>query len=190
MRNPIDEIDEAKMRLIIPGTLLSIGLLFNNTGKHGLHNGAGMVISSIVLGAHCAELLLKYKLQREGKDVYKDHELYDLFELLDENSKNEIRAEFRVLSSQYPKLPKPIWSEVDIVFKEMNKASMTFRYAVEGVQYQTESTSGSKHGSPFYIFLAAMSIANTTSVLEPLDLVDIKKDVENDIIHTIGKLPD
>ena len=190
MRRPIDEIDEAKMRLIIPGTLLSIGLLFNDRSKHDLRNQAGMVISSIVLGAHCAELLLKYKLQQEGKDVYKDHELYDLFELLDENSKNEIRKEFRGLLSKYPKLLKPIWSEVDIVFKEMNEASMTFRYAVEGVQCKTEPTSDSKHGSPFYIFLAAMSIANTTSVLEPVDLVDTMKDVENDIIHTIGKLPD
>ena len=47
--------------------------------------------AAIIISAQCAELLLKYKIEREGFAIEPTHDLYHLYETLKEESKATIQ---------------------------------------------------------------------------------------------------
>ena len=123
-------IDESKMIAVIPGMLKSAKKLIEFGRSHDITSDivfGNMVLSTMII-ALCAELLLKYKIQREGKDIEKDHNLYKLFNTLEDESKAEIQKIFDEETSTMT-LPNS-WDSVESIFQKAQNAFVHWRYVV------------------------------------------------------------
>ena len=96
--------DEKILAQILPGMLKSADelLKFGNTIKDNdnlIAYDFGNIVSTTMIAAQCSELLLKYKLQLEGKQIEPIHELYELFTSLSKESQKEIENIFQTKKS-------------------------------------------------------------------------------------------
>ena len=111
---------------VLPGMLQSVrDLIILSTSERRNFNW-GFVTSAIILGGHAGELLLKYKLEREGKSFEETHDLYKLYQQLEEESKDAIQREFDGLLSEADKSADSIpigWHSAESVIKKRTPRS-------------------------------------------------------------------
>ena len=113
----------------------------------------GILSSSLILLGHTTELLLKLKLQLDGREIQSIHNLHTLFNDLSENSKHQIVAEYKRLKDRkHPSDAK--WTHIDTLFKTHPKYHVDWRYVVQ--------TNTGKLNAPYpFLRIAAESIHNT-----------------------------
>ena len=153
-------IDETRLATVIPGMLLSAKTLieFGEKEKDSADLSLGNMISTIMVTAQCAELLLKYKLEQEGRSFKKNtHDLYNLYKPLSEESKVEIQKHFNQESSTMT-LPNG-WDSPESVFLKARNALVFWRYVVN----RTNRT-GLTTIYPHVLYIAAVSVYRTTPI--------------------------
>ena len=124
----------------------------------------GIAISGAVLCAHTAELLLKYKLDQEGKTFKQIHDLHKLYLLLSNESKEEIQKEFDELVSQALLPPNGLptgWDSAEGVFKSACCISTEWRYVIEKNPKSRKSPVFSLDS----LYTAVLSVLRTTTIL-------------------------
>ena len=166
-RNKQDQltINEKYAGLLLPGMLMSVKRLieFGSSEWKTEDSGAfvpGIITSAAILGGHCAELLLKYKIGQEGLYIRKTHDLYDLYKTLNNESKAAIQKEFDELKLESEISLRDGWDSAESVFRKARKASFDFRYVVE----LNESTDKSIDCDHRALYIAAVSVYKTTSL--------------------------
>ena len=148
-------INEDNLAKVVPGMLNAARTLINL--NEGVKNVFGNIISTVLITAQCVELLLKYKIQQEGKMIEKTHKLYDLFKSLNKDTRTEIQNNFdRIMSTEKETLPVG-WDDAESVFQKANNALVHWRY-VATVHEGTHTI----HTIPLYI--AALSVYETTRI--------------------------
>ena len=153
--------NENMCRTVFPGMVDSIRTLIEySTTERGGNFHAGYINSAVILSAHIAELLLKYKIEREGKSFKKTHDLHELYTKLQVESKNQIQSEFDILVSEAnisaSDLP-PSWDSVGAVFFSAKNVSKG-----NGWRYLVEMNSGARDVHPWMLYTAVRSVFNTT----------------------------
>ena len=155
-------IDEIRFAQVIPGMLKSAEELFNffdiidDEGKVD-ELFLGNIVSTTMISALCCELLLKYKLQLEGKPIEKTHELCKLFRSLSNESQKEIEKEFQAeISTISDSIPCDGWETVESIFKIANDAFVKWRYIVT-----INANDRGISTFPYRLHTAALSIYNT-----------------------------
>ena len=112
----------------------------------------GIMGSFLILLGHTTELLLKLKIQLDGRKIHTIHNLHTLFNDLNEDSKHQIEAEYRRLKDR--KFPRDTtWISVDLLFTSHPEYHVTWRYVAE-------KTGKLDTAYPF-LRIAAESIYNT-----------------------------
>ena len=113
----------------------------------------GIIGSFLILLGHTTELLLKFKIQLDGSEIQRTHNLCTLFNKLSDNSKKQIESEYKRLKDRkHPSDTK--WNSVETLFKSHPKYHVDWRYVVQ--------TNTGKLNAPFaFLRLAAESIMNT-----------------------------
>ncbi|MDE0635323.1 MAG: hypothetical protein OXI43_05640 [Candidatus Poribacteria bacterium] len=123
-------IDEILLSGTIPGMLISaksLIILDDNNSKANQHTyHAGSAISIAMIVCHSAELLLKYKIQSEGKVVKKGHNLYRYFDILEAKSISEIEKIFKNETPQ--DILRPGLTDVKSIFIDHQNAFNEWRY--------------------------------------------------------------
>ena len=163
-------INDNRFLGILPGMLASAETLvikIQSEQEEGVPTEAtfGVMASASIMSAHCAELLLKYKIQQEGKTITKTHDLLKLFNRLNADSQASIETEFDKAISPPGTMPDG-WDSAKSVFKKTRDASVAWRYAVESRRRITLTF-------PLMIYAAALSVKNaianqlTESMREP-----------------------
>ena len=144
-------INETKLVAVVPGMLISAKTLIELGNSYEITSDlfAGNTVSSTMIVAQCAELLLKYKIQQEGKNIEKTHNLYNLFNTLKDESKTEIQRIFEGDTSTND-LPKG-WDSVESIFQKAQNAFIHWRYVVS-------STEGKESILPGPLYTAALSV--------------------------------
>ena len=149
-------------RATYPGMVDSIRTLveYIATAQDGKFR-LGYINSAIILGAHAAELLLKYKIEREGESFKKNHNLHELYAKLQVESKTQIQREFDILLSEVNKsasdLP-PNWNSVGAIFNSARKFSIGWRYLAE----QNDDI---RDVHPWALSTAVLSVFRTTPLI-------------------------
>ncbi len=115
----------------------------------------GIQTSAILLTTHGAEIAIKTLIAQtdpgaDPKGKRGTHGLHTLFERLDQDVQDEVRAEFAAIQAQWASW----WSEhdIDVVFATADTAFVDWRYAME-----PKTVSG---GIPKGVFLAAFAVWN------------------------------
>ena len=153
-------IDEIRFAQVIPGMLKSAEELikFNDIIEDELF--LGNIVSTTMITALCSELLLKYKLQLEGKPIEKTHELSKLFKSLSEDSQKDIEKEFQAyISDLSDTIPSDGWETVESIFEITNDAFVFWRYIVT-----IDTNDKGRYIFPYRLYVAAMSIYNTIPI--------------------------
>lgn len=113
----------------------------------------GIIGSFLTLMGHTTELLLKFKLQLDGHKIPRKHNLYVLFNRLNENSKKDIESRYKLLKNrQHPADTQ--WTSVDSLFQSHPEYYTDWRYVVE-------SNSDELNAPIPFLRLAAQSIYDT-----------------------------
>ena len=113
----------------------------------------GILGSFLFLLGHTTELLLKFKLQLDGREIPRKHDLYVLFNRLNENSKKDIASRYKMLKDrQHPSDTQ--WTSVDSLLKSHPEYHTDWRYVVE-------SNDGTLNAAYPFLRLAAQSIYDT-----------------------------
>ena len=151
--------NENMCRTVFPGMVDSIRTLIeDSTAERGRNFHAGYINSAVILSAHIAELLLKYKIEREGKSFKKNHDLHELYTKLQVESKTQIQREFDILASEAnisaSDLP-PNWNSVGAVFNSARKFSIGWRYLAEMNDDVLDV-------HPWVLYTAVLSVFRTT----------------------------
>ena len=124
----------------------------------------GIAISGAVLCAHTAELLLKYKLDQEGKTFKPTHDdLYELYLSLSNESKEAIQKDFDELVSQALLPPNGLptgWDSAEAVFKSARCIFTEWRYVIEKNPKSRKSPVGSLDS----LYTAVLSVLRTTTL--------------------------
>ena len=174
-------IIETKLITVMPGMLMSAKTLivkgdseWKERDTEGLYPGTW--VAAIIISAHCAELLLKYKIEQEGHIINRNtHDLYYLYNLLSTDSKTAIQKKFseEVLTMTLP----TGWTNAESVFEKARNACKDWRYTVEHKDISLT------YLQPLYI--AAVSVYKTlpisesrptlTEVTDPTIIADILK---------------
>ena len=123
------QIDEKLFATMMPGILKSAHTLLEKSDELNTEDKLGVMTSTIVSTAHCAELLLKYKIQQEQGCYRTTHKLYCLFKELSDDSKTEIEEDFNELSASL-ELPNG-WEDASSVFRQADDVYKFWRYVVE-----------------------------------------------------------
>ena len=151
-------IDESKSVALLPGMLMSAKVLiefgdseWRKGDPKGLYPGA--MTAAIIISAQCAELLLKYKIEREGHPIKQTHDLFNLYETLEAESKAAIQKEFN--KHRTITLPNG-WDSAESVFQKARHALVNWRYAVEPTDQSLIY--------PHALYIAAVSIYKTTPI--------------------------
>ena len=113
--------------------------------------------------AHTAELLLKYKLDQEGKIFKQTHNLYELYQLLSNHSKYEIQREFDEVASHVLLTRNGLrtrWDSAESVFKSACAISPDWRYVIENNPKSRKSPVFSLDG----LLTAVLSVLRTTTL--------------------------
>lgn len=127
-------INDTKFATVLPGMLRSAKTLIER-GDSELEKRdpkslyPGTMIAATIISAQCAELLLKYKIEREGHCIGNTHDLYDLYKTLAEESKKAIEKEFAEQTSKIA--PPDGWNTAESVFRKARNALVDWRYSVE-----------------------------------------------------------
>ena len=154
---------EERCKIILPGMVNSIRHLIEySESEQGRHFQWGYITSAIILAAHAAELLLKYKLEREGKSFDRIHDLYCLYEQLEDKSKVEIQKQFDKLVSEANVPPNGLpdgWDSAESVFRSARKAHEEWRYLVETNPRRPRE---SPVIEPSALYTAVLSVFRTT----------------------------
>ena len=154
-------IDEIRLATMLPGMLKSAKVLIENSDsewKQGDTAGLypGEMAAAIIISAHCAELLLKYKIKQEGHVInWKNHDLYDLYKILNSDSKAAIQKEFD--EQLLTETPPNGWESAESVFQKTRNACMDWRYAVEPNDIPLAYPRG--------LYIAAASVYKTIPIL-------------------------
>lgn len=147
---------------IVPGMLKSADELFKLHGTIVDDDklnvlSIGITVSNTMIIAQCCELLLKYKLQLEGKTIEKTHDLCKLFRSLSEDSQKDIEKEYQLYIST---LSEPVvecgWETVDSIFARSHDAFVYWRYFV--------TVNANNNGNIIFLFrlyIAALSVYNS-----------------------------
>ena len=144
---------------VLPGMLMSAKKLIE-FGDSEWEKGdtkalyPGTMVAAVIISAQCAELLLKYKIEREGHPIKRTHDLYDLYKTLKDESKVAIQKEFDEQASTAT-LPNG-WDSAEAVFKKARNALVNWRYAVEPTDKRTIY--------PHPLYIATVSVYKTTSI--------------------------
>ena len=155
-------IDENTLATVVPGMLLSAKALIElgDKEKDSAELAFGNTIATTMITAQCAELLLKYKLEREGRPYKKNtHDLYNLYKALSEESKAEIQKNFNEEKSRRT-LPNG-WDSAESVFLKARNALVFWRYVVN-----LTNRTGLKTIYPHVLYIAAVSVYRTTPIAE------------------------
>ena len=113
----------------------------------------GILSSSLILLGHTTELLLKFKLQLDGRKIQQIHNLHTLFNKLSDNSKKRIESEYKRLKDRkHPSDTK--WTTVDTLFKSHPEYHVDWRYVAE-------TNTGKLDAAYPFLRIAAESIHNT-----------------------------
>ena len=162
---------ETKCRIILPGMVDSIKRLVECAGsEQGKDFRWGYIISAGILAAHTAELLLKYKIEREGKPFKKDskHRLYKLYNSLSNESKVRIQEEFDKLLSEENVSPDMLpdgWNSAESVFRSANWGYVDWRYVVERKPAKPDQSADLYMRS---LYTAVLSVFRTTPLARNL----------------------
>ena len=154
-------IDENKLAAVVPGMLLSAKALIElgEKEKDSAELAFGNTIATTMITAQCAELLLKYKLEREGRSFKKNtHDLHNLYKALSEESKADIQKNFNEDSLKIT-LPNG-WDSPESVFLKARNALVFWRYVVN----HTNRT-GLTTIYPDVLYIAAVSVYKTTPII-------------------------
>ena len=154
--------NENMCRATFPGMVDSIRTLFEYSATEQDRNfRLGYINSVIILSAHTAELLLKYKIEREGESFKKNHNLHELYAKLQVESKTQIQREFDILVSEAnisaSDLP-PNWNSVGAIFNSARKFSIGWRYLAE----QNDDI---RDAHPWALYTAVLSVFRTTPLI-------------------------
>ena len=170
------------MDSVLPGMLQSVkDLIILSTSERRNFNW-GFVTSAIILGGHAGELLLKYKLEREGKSFDEIHDLYKLYQQLENESKEAIQIEFGRLLSEAEKPPAgmPGWDSAESVIKSARLAHVESRYLIERTPKKPRQSPAI---DPELLYTAVLSIYRTTplkhskTISEPIAIEHLPPDV-------------
>ena len=150
-------------RATFPGMVDSIRTLFEYSVTEQDRNfHLGYINSVAILSAHTAELLLKYKIEREGESFKKNHNLHELYAKLQVESKTQIQREFDILVSEAnisaSDLP-PNWNSVGAIFNSARKFSIGWRYLAE----QNDDI---RDVHPWALCTAVLSVFRTTPLID------------------------
>ncbi len=172
-------INEELLARIVPGMLKSADDLFqlNESTKDDpdlAYLSLGSMVSTTMISGQCAELLLKYKIQQEGKVIEPIHDLYKLFTTLKDESQNEIKDEFVKLKEGLTTSFPDGWDNAESVFQKARHAFVFWRYAVEGDQGNGRNTI-----FPYPLYIAAFSVYKTTPII---DWTFTKKVINNPVL--------
>ena len=152
-------LNENMCRTVFPGMVDSIYTLIEfSTTERGRNFHAGYINSTVILSAHIAELLLKYKIEREGQSFKRNHDLHELYTKLRPESKTQIQREFDILVSEANILASdlpPNWDSVGAVFNSARNFSIGWRYL-------TEMNDDILDVHPWALYTAVLSVFRTT----------------------------
>ena len=151
-------INEEIIARLVPGMLMSVKKLIEFGSSEWKKRDPetlvpGAIASSIVISGHCAELLLKYKIEQEGRTFKITHDLYNLYRKLKEESKERIQEEFNELKSASEITLGDGWNSAESVFEKARKASVNWRFV-------NKNSLTCDHRA---LYIAAVSIYKTTS---------------------------
>ena len=150
------KINDNHLIAMLPGMLMSAKKLIefsDSEWKKELYPGA--MATAVIVSAQSAELLLKYKIQREGYPIKPTHDLYNLYKTLKDESKAAIQKEFNEQISKTT--PPDGWNSVESVFEKTRNA-LNWRYAVESTDQPLIY--------PRALYIAAVSVYRTTPIKE------------------------
>ena len=167
--------NENMCRATFPGMVDSIRTLFEYSATEQDRNfRLGYINSATILSAHTAELLLKYKIEREGESFKKNHNLHELYAKLQVESKTQIQREFDILVSEAnisaSDLP-PNWNSVGAIFNSARKFSIEWRYLAE----QNDDI---RDVYPWALYTAVLSVFRTTPLI---GFINVEVSREEDI---------
>ena len=150
---------ENMCRTVFPGMVDSIRALIEySETERGRNFHAGYINSAIILSVHTAELLLKYKIEREGESFRRNHDLHELYTKLQVESKTQIQREFDILVSEAnisaSDLPSN-WNSVESAFNSARKFSIGWRYL-------PEMNDDILDVHPWALYTAVLSVFRTT----------------------------
>ena len=176
--------DDDLCAIALPGMLQSVkDLIILSRSEQRRNFEIGFVASVIILGGHAGELLLKYKLEREGTPFRREHDLYELYELLKDESKEAIQAEFDRLLSEANRSPSSLpngWNSAESVFESARLASVEWRYLMETNPRMPRQ---SPDINPDILYTAVLSVYRTTPLIhtrptfETIEIEDLPPDV-------------
>ena len=125
----------------------------------------GRFTSAFIIGGHTAELLLKYKLSQEGTSFAPIHDLYDLYKLLRDESKEAIQREFEnlLLETNRPPESLPAGWNAESVVKSIRLVHVEWRYVMEKTRKKSpQSSSVESH----LLYTIVLSIFRTTPIVQ------------------------
>ena len=168
--------NENMCRTVFPGMVDSIRTLIEySTTERGGNFRAGYINSAVILSAHIAELLLKYKIEREGKSFKKTHNLHELYAKLQVESKNQIQSEFDILVSEANISASdllPGWNSVEAIFYSARKFSEGWRYLAQRMNYIRDV-------HPCALYTAVLSVFRTTPFQHSINVDEASYKVED-----------
>ena len=153
-------ITEFGLVTMLPGMLMSAKLLTLQLDKQdmdGLY--PGKFAAAVIISAHCAELLLKYKIKQERHSInWNTHNLHYLYQTLNTESKAAIQKKFdeQLLSET----PPNGWESAESVFQKTGNACKDWRYAVEPNNLRLIYPRG--------LYIAAASVYQTIPTLKKM----------------------
>ena len=127
-------ISDKRCLMVFPGMIASINHLCELFAvEKNSHNTMGVLSTLVYACGHTIELLLKYKIGNEGREIPKKHDLFKLFNLLSDQEKENIKSSFRKLKAKYkipPTGPKTEQAERELQKLVTEKFGMPTNYNV------------------------------------------------------------
>ena len=122
--------------------------------------GFGYNISTTMILTFCIELLLKYKIQQEGKTIASTHSLRKLFYTLDEKAQTEIKNNFEEIKSGLDLPFLEGWDEAESVILLASDAFVEWRYLA------SNALKGNMLIAHLPLVIVAQSIYETTPMVK------------------------
>ena len=91
----------------------------------------GYMVCAAMNCALTSELLLKYKLGQDGVDIPMTHDLFELYEVLSNETKSDIQGRFEEYVSRFPVRLIEDWDNVASIFKSARCAFEIWRYVMQ-----------------------------------------------------------
>ena len=174
-------IDKTLLTRIIPGMLLSAKalIIIDEADQEGPMYSYGRAISIAMLICHSCELLLKYKIQIEGKTIKRQHDLYKLFDLLENETKIEIETIFKKETPEH--ILRDGMRDATSILKHHNNAFTTWRYHLATAKGDLSICIG-------LLYNATLSVYKSTDIYLPHQL-ELGDKINSRILFVGHKLP-